>query len=59
MINYKDDAIVTPFTEVEINETVCRLLAFCRINKGSKQVKKLGKQLEDLEDAIANGEFKN
>jgi hypothetical protein len=59
MINYTDEAIITPFTQQEINESICRMLAFCRINTNNNQVKKLTKHLLKLEDAVATGDFKN
>lgn len=46
-------------TQNEINRDVCRLIALCRINPTSKHAKKLKKQLERLEKAVAKGKFKN
>lgn len=59
IINLTDEAIITPFTEGEINEQVTRLLAFCRINKHSQQIQNLEVHLLKLEEAVAVGKFEN
>lgn len=56
-INYTDEAIITPFTNQEINEQISRMLAFCRINGHSEQISNLKDQLLKLEEAIAADKF--
>lgn len=59
MIVYTDEAIITPFTDHELNEQITRMLAFCRINGDSKQVSALADSLVKLEESIAKGKFEN
>ena len=59
MIAFKNNHTQFKITPKEVTEHACMLIIFCRMNHGSKQAKRLKKQLIKLEDALAKGKFKS
>lgn len=59
MINFTNDHTGFEITQQEVTEMTSKLITFCNCNKGSLQAKMVAVNLEGLEEALEEGEFRN